>query len=109
VLRFAERFLREVDREGLDGLLHCAGHERDHRARIHAAAQEGAEGDIADQADARCLVELVTHAARPVGFAHAFLGLEVQVPVLANARAAGIACQQLAGAELADALEHRER
>jgi hypothetical protein len=57
--------LAEAYREGLDGGIELLRHHGGYYAGIHAAAQEGAEGDVAPQMQGDGLVERSVELSRP--------------------------------------------
>ncbi len=98
----------EADRERLDRLGRLLGHRRDHRARVDAAGEEGAEGHVASQAQASRLEQL---GADPL--VHLLLvgvdvvGLIGELPVAARLEPAVLPREHVAGRQLAQRGERR--
>ena len=68
VRQLVEVALAEADRERLHRRRAQLGHLGDDRARIHAAAQKGAERDVGDQAAAHGIAEQVGEARQGIVF-----------------------------------------
>ena len=92
----------EADRERLERPRRVARGEGDDGARIRAPAQEGPEGNIADQVLAHGFVQQVPQLLHDRGLPEAVVGLELQVPVRPDLRRPiGPGQEDVAGRELA--------
>jgi hypothetical protein len=92
---------READGEGFDGLAHVPRHQRDDEARVDAAAQHGAERDVAHEAAAHGVLELGEEPAGPLLQGAAAHGFRARIrPVGFDGDAALVHDEPVSGQEL---------
>ena len=100
----------EADAEGLDRPVHVARHQADDGARIDATRQEGAEGHVGAQANARGVVQQGHEFRRPVVETIVLLALVGQAPPTPGLhRPAAREFHPHAGHHMLDALVGRPR
>ncbi len=103
-----------ADREGLHGIRHQLGHERDVRRRVEPAGEEDSERDVGHHPAADRFAKQVQEPLFELGLggcshlARRFVGHRAPVGG-AGRRAVGAHGHQLGRRELANPLEHRQR